>query len=76
MLFIYLFLDEFPWHVSLQLGKSPDFMHVCGASVIDEWWLITAAHCVSHHPPHLYRVVAGEHHLEQSEGKDCLVCVV
>ncbi|CAB0040622.1 unnamed protein product [Trichogramma brassicae] len=58
--------DEFPYVVSVQW----DFWgHFCGGVVIDEWFVLTAAHCLGLEKPDQKEVqiplsiVAGTHHL-------------
>lgn len=39
---------QYPWQVSLEL-LHPQFGfigHWCGGVLIDEWWIISAAHCI------------------------------
>jgi len=40
---------SWPWQLSLQFLRAnteDSYGHTCGASLIDPWWALTAAHCV------------------------------
>ncbi len=54
-------IGEFPWQVSLQehpvFGAEP--FHFCGGSILNEFWILTAAHCVDGLDHRSLRVVAG-----------------
>jgi len=56
---------EFPYIVQVQLGSG----HYCGGSIINENWILTAAHCSSY-PSSSYNVVAGQHDLRVTESQE------
>lgn len=75
--FVVFFADEFPWQTYIRIRISSRAFLRCGGTIIDPWWVLTAAHCT--HNPRLddYLVVAGEHDLKHGEGKKVLyICHV
>ncbi|KAG7165584.1 trypsin-1-like [Homarus americanus] len=66
-------LGEFPYMLSYQDISYGVNFHLCGASIYNENWAITAGHCVygeKYDNPDYLRVVAGELNLEKDEGTE------
>ncbi|XP_005999188.2 trypsin-like [Latimeria chalumnae] len=53
-----------PWQVFLTYNGN----RWCGGSLINEWWIVSAAHC--YQPANILKVHLGEHDTTQSEGTE------
>ncbi|KAM4624489.1 serine protease 33 [Polymixia lowei] len=38
-------VGAWPWQVDIQMESSGQLRHVCGGSIISEFWVLSAAHC-------------------------------
>jgi len=61
---------EFPWQVSLRSIGALGATHFCGGSIINENWILTAAHCCAGQIPATMHVVAGGIKLNNFENEE------
>lgn len=65
---------SWPWQISLQSRSFFTYQHICGGSLIQPGWVMTAAHCVESSFSN-YRVVIGDHDLSLTSGREQIITV-
>jgi secreted trypsin-like serine protease len=63
--------ESWPWQVSIQavLGDGTS-QHICGGSIFNYEYVISAAHCVKNYEPSQLIIVAGEYSLSKERGNE------
>ena len=61
----YAKLGEWPWQVQLGYSDNTESIpHLCGGSILDHYWIVTAAHCLKRElqakPPANFNVTVGK----------------
>ncbi|KAK6191995.1 hypothetical protein SNE40_003552 [Patella caerulea] len=64
------YAGQFPWQVSLQVSSGSSWSHNCGGILISSNRVLTAAHCVDGRSASQFRVVLGEHRLQNTDGTE------
>ncbi|XP_022669485.1 serine proteinase stubble-like [Varroa destructor] len=54
---------KWPWMISLRQFKKNTFVHKCGAALLNEYWAVSAAHCVHNVSPNDILLRLGEYDL-------------
>ncbi|KAL7307282.1 hypothetical protein TKK_0000477 [Trichogramma kaykai] len=54
-------IEDYPYQISLQYGPE----HMCGGSIIDNYWILTAGHCVDVPSPDQMYVRAGTSYVKE-----------
>lgn len=56
---------QYPWQISLQYHEFfiGGWYHTCGATIVDEYHIVCAAHCVDGRKASKFRVIAGAHNI-------------
>jgi hypothetical protein len=61
---------DYPWQAVIRVKGKGTFVHWCGAVIISEKFVLTAAHCLIGYSKGAYIVVAGDYNVDEDEGTE------
>ena len=62
---------SFPWQADITiLQREDDLEHLCSGVIVSEKYVLTVASCLTGHPMLKYRIILGQHSLEEKEGTE------
>ncbi|XP_069803162.1 transmembrane protease serine 13 [Dendropsophus ebraccatus] len=68
---------DWPWQVSMQVRTESGYEHVCGGTIVNNLWVVTACHCFSSPVPITYwRIVAGMVNLAQANSMSGVSAII
>ncbi|KAM5132462.1 transmembrane protease serine 13-like [Mantella aurantiaca] len=68
---------EWPWQVSLQVPNGKGYSHICGGTLINSNWVVTASHCFSTPLPlDAWRIYAGTINLNQARSMSGVSAII
>jgi trypsin len=62
-------ISDYPYQVSLQTKIGASYYHFCGGSIINEYWILSAAHCVPTTQPEDLYIRVGFTDLNSNDGQ-------
>lgn len=70
-------LGEWPWQISLQVLNGRLYAHICGGTIINSNWVVTASHCFTNSLPiESYRICAGTVDLNQARSCSNVLAII
>ncbi|XP_056398748.1 transmembrane protease serine 13 isoform X2 [Hyla sarda] len=68
---------DWPWQASLQVRIETHYEHICGGTIINNVWVVSASHCfTSPVPINYWRIVAGTVNLNQPQSMSGVAAII